>query len=88
MTCIASGETSAKSSLDQFTYVPGVTSVSPTSGPAGGGTSVTISGSGFNATSSVDFGTGAATNVSYNATTQQAARPPRPRARWASRMSP
>jgi hypothetical protein len=36
---------------------PVVTSVLPKSGPAGGGTSVTISGSGFTGASTVDFGT-------------------------------
>jgi hypothetical protein len=46
-----------------FTYVapprPVVTSVSPTSGPAGGGTKVTILGSGFVAGASVDIGSAA-----------------------------
>ncbi len=40
--------------------VPTVTSVTPASGPAGGGTTVTISGSGFTAAESVKFGTAAA----------------------------
>ena len=71
VTVTTSGETSAKSSLDQFTFLPSVTGVSPTSGPAGGGTSVVITGTGFNATSSVDFGTAAATSDTYNSATQQ-----------------
>ncbi|MCY0656333.1 IPT/TIG domain-containing protein, partial [Klebsiella pneumoniae] len=38
------GGTSATSAADQFTYVPAptVTSISPTSGPTSGGTTVTI----------------------------------------------
>ena len=38
------------------TEVPSVTSITPTGGPADGGTTVTISGSGFDAASSVHFG--------------------------------
>jgi hypothetical protein len=43
------GGTSAAVAGDRFTYVaaPAVTSISPTSGPAAGGTSVTITGTGF-----------------------------------------
>ena len=40
-----------------------VTGLSPTSGPAAGGTLVTITGSGFTGATAVDFGTTAATNV-------------------------
>jgi outer membrane protein assembly factor BamB len=53
--------TSAISTADQFTYgtvstVPLVTTLSPTSGPAAGGTVVTISGSNFSGATSVTFG--------------------------------
>ena len=45
------GGTSATSAADQYTYivppVPTVTNVSPTSGPVTGGTTVTITGTGF-----------------------------------------
>lgn len=43
---------------DEFTYfpIPVVTSIFPTSGPTGGGTSVTINGTGFTGTTSVSFG--------------------------------
>lgn len=52
--------TSTTSTADQFTYTstgtaPTVKSLSPTSGPAGGGTVVVISGSGFTAGSTVTF---------------------------------
>ena len=59
--------TSATSSADEFTYIalaaPTVTGVSPNSGPAAGGTLVTITGTGFSGVTAVDFGTTAATNV-------------------------
>jgi len=57
--------TSPISPLDQFTYplAPTVTGISPNSGPAVGGTPVTITGSNFTGPPTVDFGTIAATNV-------------------------
>lgn len=49
---------------------PTVTSINPTAGPAGGGTSVTITGTNFVGGSTVKFGGVAATNVVFvNATT-------------------
>ncbi len=47
-----------------FTYAlaPAVTSISPTSGPAGGGTTVIISGANLSGVSAVDFGGVAATS--------------------------
>ncbi len=44
---------------------PTVTSVVPNAGPAAGGTTVTIHGTGFNYGSTVDFGSTAATSVTY-----------------------
>jgi len=62
---------SAISSADQFTYgtipPPVVTGVSPDDGPAAGDTPVTITGTGFTNTTSVHFGTAAATGVTVNA---------------------
>ena len=61
-----------------FTYVaaPTVTSISPTSGPAAGGTSVTITGTGFTGTTGVKIGGAAATGVSVvNSTTITATTP-------------
>ncbi len=62
----APGGTSASVPADIFTYLPGptVTSVSPTAGPVAGGTSVTITGTGFSAVTAVDFGSVAATSFS------------------------
>ena len=59
--------------------VPTVTAISPTSGPEPGGTSVTITGTGFSTTSgatTVDFGTNAATGVSCSSTTSCTATSP------------
>lgn len=60
--------TSATNSGDQFTFagVPSVTSISTTEGPLVGGTSVTISGSGFKTVSAVKFGTINATSFTVN----------------------
>jgi len=53
--------TSTKNSTDQFTFVasgpgPAVTGVSPASGSSNGGTTVTITGTGFTGVTAVDFG--------------------------------
>ncbi len=47
---------------------PTVTAVSPSSGPSTGGTTVTITGTGFTASPTVDFGSSAATAVSCTST--------------------
>ena len=60
---------------NDYTYdavipAPTVTSLNPTHGPAGGGNSVTITGTGFTGATSVHFGANAATGVTVvNATT-------------------
>ena len=46
----------------RYVAAPTVTGISPTSGPSAGGTSVTITGTGFTGATAVDFGTTAATN--------------------------
>jgi hypothetical protein len=62
------GGTSAATAADQFTYVavPTVSSVSPNSGPLAGGTSVTITGTGFTNASTVAFGASSASQVTFN----------------------
>ena len=52
------GGTSATSAADEYTYIPAptVTKVSPTSGPAAGGTTVTITGTNLTGASEVKFG--------------------------------
>ena len=68
VTVTTPGGTSATSAADQFTYAaaPTVTAVSPTSGPAAGGTAVTITGTDFTGATAVDFGTTAATSFTVN----------------------
>ena len=68
VTVMTPGGTSATSSADDFTYIPApiVTGVSPPSGPAAGGTGVTIAGTNFSGATAVDFGTTAATGVIVN----------------------
>ena len=65
-------------SSHQFTFVPPptVTGVSPSSGPAAGGTSVTITGTDFTGASAVHFGASQATGVSVVNTTQITATSP------------
>ena len=72
------GGTSATSAADQFTFVaaPAVTSISPTAGPATGGTTVTITGTGFSGTTAVTFGATAATGFTVNSATQITATAP------------
>jgi hypothetical protein len=56
-----------------------ISSVGPTSGPAAGGTTVTISGTGFNGATRVRFGTTPAASFIVNGATQiTAVSPPRP----------
>ena len=58
---------------DQFTYqnpVPTVSSVSPSNGPAAGGSSVTITGTGFTGATAVKFGGTAAASYAVNTGTQ------------------
>src|SRR5271166_2321095 len=63
---------------DQFTYVavPTVSGVSPNTGSTAGGTSVTISGSGFTGATAVDFGASAATGVTVNSSSSISATSP------------
>ena len=58
---------------DQFTYVPTVTHISPSSGPIAGGTTVTITGTGFDSGSTVTFGTVPATSHTFVSSTQMTA---------------
>ncbi len=72
------GGTSATAAGNLFTYVaaPSVTSLSPSSGPVSGGTSVTITGTGLSGTTAVAFGATPATSFSVvNATTITATAP-------------
>lgn len=63
--------TSPASPADQFTYAPPPTikKVSPKSGSTGGGTVVTITGTGFSTASAVHFGTSAAASFTIDSST-------------------
>ena len=78
VTVTTPGGTSATSPADQFTYVaaPTVTGLSPTSGPAAGGTLVTITGTGFTGATAVDFGTTPATSFTVVSDTHDHGRQP------------
>ena len=69
VTVTTAGGVSIVSSADQFMFVavPAVTGVSPASGPVAGGTTVTITGTGFTAATAVDFGSIAADNMVIDA---------------------
>ncbi len=79
VTVTTPGGTSATSTADQFTYVPPPTiaGINPPSGPTGGATVVTITGTNLSGATAVKFGSGAATAVSVNsAGTQVTAKAP------------
>jgi alpha-tubulin suppressor-like RCC1 family protein len=64
--------TSAISLADRFTFTPTVTGLSPNSGPSAGGTSVTVTGSGFalgTTATKFHFGRAKATSVNCTSTT-------------------
>ena len=78
VTVTTPGGTSATSASDQYTYVggPAVTSISPSAGPASGGTVVTINGALLSSPIAVDFGGIPATNVTATASEITATAPP------------
>jgi hypothetical protein len=72
VTVTTTGGTSLLSPADKYTFGPTITAVSPNSGPTTGGTSVTITGTGFAVGTSyttVEFGGTRATSVTCSATT-------------------
>jgi large repetitive protein len=77
VTVVSAGGTSFTSSSDQFTFVaaPTITSLSPNSGPATGGTVVTITGTNLSPVTSVDFG-GSLVAFVVNSDTSITAYPP------------
>jgi len=78
ITVTTAGGTSVTNAADQYTYVaaPTVTSMSPTSGPATGGTTVTITGTNFSGARAVTFGGTMASGYTVNSTTQITATAP------------
>ena len=67
-----SGTSAIAQPADQFTYeqLPSVTTISPLAGPLGGGTALTITGTGFTAATAVSFGTAAAESFTVASSTQ------------------
>jgi hypothetical protein len=73
VTVTTPGGTSAVVTADQFTSIltlPVVSSLSQTSGPTAGGTTVTIKGTGFNGATQVSFGTVPASSFSVSSSTR------------------
>jgi len=60
----------------QADTTPVVTAVSPAAGPVAGGTTVTVTGSGFTDATAVDFGATAATGFTVDSDTQITATSP------------
>lgn len=60
------GQRVRQSEIDALFVAATIASVSPSSGPAAGGTAVTIAGTGFTVGSTVTFGGTAATDVAVN----------------------
>jgi hypothetical protein len=70
VTVTVDGVTTTTSAADRFTYqVPVVTIIAPSSGPAAGGTSVTITGANFSGASDVQFGAAYAPAFTVNSAT-------------------
>jgi uncharacterized repeat protein (TIGR02543 family) len=59
-----------------WALMPTITAITPTSGPASGGTTVTITGSNLTGATAVRFGSAAATNVTVNSDTRITATTP------------
>ena len=70
VTVTTPGGLSPTSAADLFTYGPVVTGLSPTNGPAAGGTTVTITGKGFTGATQVCFGSTPATSFTVVSDTQ------------------
>jgi PGF-pre-PGF domain-containing protein len=70
--------TSRKTAADHFTYIPppGITGISPSSGPTTGSTVVTITGTGFTGATAVTFGGTAAASYTIDTATQITATTP------------
>jgi hypothetical protein len=72
---ITLGESKCGATGPDINAVPTVTGVVPNQGPTAGGTSVTITGTGFNCVTGVKFGTATATFTVVNSTTITATSP-------------
>ena len=73
---LAAGALSLVPGVARAAAGPVVTGVSPSSGPVAGGTTVTITGTGFTGATGVDFGSAAASSVTVNGDTSITATAP------------
>jgi hypothetical protein len=77
LTIVITDSGGAKTTVNEVANVaPTVSGVSPSSGPAGGGTSVTLTGAGFSGATAVRFGSAAAGSFTVNSDTQITATSP------------
>ena len=76
VTVTVNGQSGSLANGFSYSLLPTVSSVSPNSGPTGGGTAVTITGANFAAGATVTFGGTAATNVVVVSATQITATTP------------
>src|ERR1700683_4489414 len=76
VTVTVSGQSGSLANGFNYAVIPTVTSVSPNSGLASGGTSVTITGTNFASGATVTFGSTAATNVTVVSAASITATPP------------
>jgi hypothetical protein len=79
VTVTTAGGTSATSEADRFTYGPTVTRVEPNHGSPSGGSTVTITGTGFSGTTTVRFGSTNAARFTVNSATSITAVSPKAR---------
>jgi hypothetical protein len=79
VTVTTPGGTSATSPADQFTYGPTVAKVEPNHGSPSGGTTVTITGTGFTGATAVKFGSTNAASFTFNSPTSITAVSPKAR---------
>src|SRR5262249_53034013 len=64
------GTTATKASGFTYGAPPTITSLSPTTGPIAGGTSITINGTNFRSGATVKFGANTATNIVVSSSTK------------------
>jgi hypothetical protein len=77
VTVTTGGGTSATSEADRFTYGPTVAGVEPNHGSPGGGTTVTITGTGFTGATAVNFGATSAKSFTVTSATSMTAVSPK-----------
>ena len=84
VTVTTAGGTSLTGEADHFFYdpIPSLSKIEPGEGPEGGGTSVTITGTGFTTTSTVNFGKSPSPSVKFIRPRSSPRKHRRDRAKW------